>query len=251
MLSEYFEAGGSFCITCPCALEVFSVLKVKHFYRKELTREECVFASHAFSAHLRDQLKVEPCGFHGASLFFEVEALARRHNLDIVDGIQMHALLRGRFSHFAGSHKNLLIIADEELAAAARAEGIDVWDCMHEPGPTHWGPTTRASRPLPAGFAGWRCPRRFVPRRRLSASVGRRGGRRYTASFEAALCGIASRFIGRRKVSRCPYLDCLMLVSGSHGSGSHRGRQRGDPRLLGGLDEQLRGEDIRSIEVAL
>lgn len=143
MLSEYFEAGGSFCTTCPCALEVFSVLKVKHFYRKELTREECVFASHAFSAHLRDQLKVEPCGFHGASLFFEVEALARRHNLDIVDGIQMHALLRGRFSHFAGSHKNLLIIADEELAAAARAEGIDVWDCMHEPGPTHWGPTTR------------------------------------------------------------------------------------------------------------
>jgi predicted nucleic acid-binding protein len=133
---EYFEGAGPFYMTYACALEVFSVLKVKHFYRKELSRDQYFFASYAFSAYLRDQIKVEPLAFAEASAFFEIEDLARRHNLDLIDGAQLHTLLKGRFSNFSGPHRNLLITADEQLASAARAEGIDVWDCVHEPKPS-------------------------------------------------------------------------------------------------------------------
>ena len=134
-LREYFEGGDPFYITSPCALEVFSVLKVKHFYRKELSREEYFSASYAFSAYLRDAICVERFDFHTPAVFFEVEEVARRHNFDLVDAIQLYTLLRGRFANYAGQHKSLLITADENLAAAARIEGIEVWDCTQESPP--------------------------------------------------------------------------------------------------------------------
>ena len=135
VVQKYFEGGGPFYITSMCVVETLSALKVKHLYRKELTQEQYFAAAYAFLSFLRDSLHVEDVDLENHHVFFDTEELAKRHGLDMVDALQLFTLKHGRFSNYVGRSKSLLITADEALAKAARAEGLEAWDCIHEAAP--------------------------------------------------------------------------------------------------------------------
>jgi predicted nucleic acid-binding protein len=135
VVQKCFEGGGPFYITSICVAEVLSILKVKYLYRKELTQEQYLAVVYFFLSLLRGPLHVEDVGLENHQVLFETEELAKCHGLDIVDALQLFTLKHGRFSNFVGPSKSLLITADEALAKAARSEGLEVWDCMHEVAP--------------------------------------------------------------------------------------------------------------------
>jgi predicted nucleic acid-binding protein len=135
IVRKYVAGGGPFYITSICVAETLSVLKVKYLYRKELTQEQYFAAAYTFFSFLRDSLHVEDVSLENHHVFFEAEELAKRHGLDIVDALQLFTLKHGRFSKFVGPSKSLLITADEALANAARTEGLEVWNCIHETAP--------------------------------------------------------------------------------------------------------------------
>lgn len=68
-------------------------------------------------------------------IFDEVESVVKIHNVDISDAFQIVTVKRGKHSKFSGESKSLLITADTDLAIAAKAEGINTWDCLNDPVP--------------------------------------------------------------------------------------------------------------------
>lgn len=134
-LRAYVHGGGPFYITSVCVPEALSVLKVKHFYRKELTATQYSLASYGLLTHLRDGIHVVNVDLT-PSCFFEVETLAKQYKLDLIDALQIYTLKHGRFSKLAGPSKSLLLTADISLGKAASAEGFDVWNCVRDPMPT-------------------------------------------------------------------------------------------------------------------
>jgi len=61
-----------------------------------------------------------------------VQALAKKHSLDVSDSLQLETILRGKYAHLGPNSASVLITADRQLAAAARSEGIRVWNCISE-----------------------------------------------------------------------------------------------------------------------
>jgi hypothetical protein len=87
-------------------------------------------------AILRGQtLQIEDVGISERQTFNEVEALAKKYNLDISDCYQLVTLKRGFFSQFTGDSQPILITADKGLSNAAKKEGLHVWDCLREIAP--------------------------------------------------------------------------------------------------------------------
>jgi hypothetical protein len=61
--------------------------------------------------------------------------MIKQHGIDFLDCLQIVTILHGQFRHLGPNSKSLLITADEELAKAARAEGVNVWDCINDSAP--------------------------------------------------------------------------------------------------------------------
>lgn len=133
VVRKYVERGGPFYITSVCVAEALSVLKVKYLYRNELTQDQYLAKADGLMSYLRDRtIHVEDVPLEDIQVFSITEQLARQHGIDLADALQLYTLKHGRFSQFVGHSKSLLVTADEELAKAARIEGLDVWDCVHE-----------------------------------------------------------------------------------------------------------------------
>jgi predicted nucleic acid-binding protein len=108
---------------------------VKSLYRNELTHEQYIEASYYFSALLRDKLKVEETPLKDRAFWDGAEAISKRYRLDLIDAVQIHSVARGQHSDLVDESRSLFITADRDLAAAARSEGVDVWDVMNEEAP--------------------------------------------------------------------------------------------------------------------
>jgi predicted nucleic acid-binding protein len=65
----------------------------------------------------------------------EAERLIKTYPIDFLDAFQLVTIMQGKWRNFRGKSKPLLITADKKLSAAARAEGLDAWDCINEPAP--------------------------------------------------------------------------------------------------------------------
>jgi predicted nucleic acid-binding protein len=132
---SYLEPHATRITTALCFAETLGVLKAKHVH-KHLTMEEYLSACEDMMGCLRGQtLTIEDIGITERVVFDEVERLAKAHALDLSDACQLLTLRRGALSSLEGDSRPILITADKKLAAAARSEGLRVWDCMNEPAP--------------------------------------------------------------------------------------------------------------------
>lgn len=135
-LLGYFNPTGSFFITSFCLFEALGVLK-----RKMLKKE--IVSDHYFKScfsllsyvHLK-RLRIDDPEINSYETFRQAEKLARQYCLDLSDALQLVGLKYGRFSRFVQASKPMLITADGVLEAAARREGLRVWNCENADTPT-------------------------------------------------------------------------------------------------------------------
>jgi predicted nucleic acid-binding protein len=116
-----------------CFHETLTVLKSK-WLRKDLTRDQYLRACYGFVSYATaPQISVETTDIRG-SFFDQIKPLVERHNLDVSDAVQI-ASVKTILGAYAGESRPTFATADNGLAAAARAEGLKVWDIMVEPHP--------------------------------------------------------------------------------------------------------------------
>ena len=81
------------------------------------------------------KIEVEDIGLFSPQGLAAVEALAKKHTLDLSDALQIETILREKYRYGGPNSASVLITADTKLAKAAEAEGIRVWNCITSPLP--------------------------------------------------------------------------------------------------------------------
>lgn len=135
-LKEYFERNHGFYVTSLCFAEALGVLKAKYFYREEITEKGYLRRSYLLTEWIRGRrIELDDVSLTDPAMFDEVETIVKKYQIDVSDALQIVTIKKGEFNKFVGESQSLLITADEDLANAARSEGLAVWDCIHEPSP--------------------------------------------------------------------------------------------------------------------
>lgn len=137
-LRKYFNEESNFFTTSLCLVEALGVFKVKRFYKKEITDEQYFYACEGLLAYAADDMiEIEDVKMKDSMIFVEVEKLVRKYKetIDVSDAFQIVSVKANFFSQFKSDSQPILITGDKALAAAARSEGIRVWDCVNEPEP--------------------------------------------------------------------------------------------------------------------
>ena len=137
-LINYFldDDSGSFYITSLCLAEALGVLKGK-WQRKKISIEEYTFKCESLLTYLHRKPKsihLDDIQLTDLDVFADTEKIAKRHNLDLSDALQLVSVAN-RFGKFTGPSAPLLITADGLLASAAQNEGVRVWNCLMQASP--------------------------------------------------------------------------------------------------------------------
>ena len=128
-LRGFFNSDTNFCTTSLCLAEALGVLKRK-WSKKQLTSDQYFSATQYLIINAWGQKpKIDDLGLYQPSVQFDVEAVAKKHQLDVSDALQLATIKKGYFSGMVGPSASVLITGDQGLAAAATAEGIRVWNC--------------------------------------------------------------------------------------------------------------------------
>lgn len=132
--SVFYSQPKPFNTTPLCLAEAFSVLKRK-WTKKELATDAYLEAANNLTvAAWGQEIEVQDYGFIDPFVQKEVEKIVQTHNVDLSDALQLLTILKGRHSGLVNQSLSWLITADKDLAAAAVATGVKVWNCM-EPVP--------------------------------------------------------------------------------------------------------------------
>ena len=118
-----------------CFYESMNVLKSKWRYQGKLTHEQYNKSAWSLMAWYRPLTKYEDLDLGNPLVFSEVHKVATKHNLDWSDAFQIVSVRDGFFARLVNDSQTLLVTADSELAAAARAESLRVWNCIKESQP--------------------------------------------------------------------------------------------------------------------
>lgn len=132
---KFFNENVHFAATSLCMAEALGVIKAKWIHNH--ISEQQYFAGtkqlilDAWGGRIEiDQVNIFSPGGQSA-----VEALARKHSLDLSDALQLETIMKGTYSFFVQGSSSVLITADRKLAVAAAAEQIKVWNCNASPLP--------------------------------------------------------------------------------------------------------------------
>ena len=135
MTCSVFYSNTNFFTTPLCLAEALGSLKRK-WTRKDLDTDEYFAATRSLIVNTsRNRIELDDVGLVNPSIHSEVERLARRHNLDLSDALQLFTLFRGRYSVLARGSASTLITADGKLEAAASSLGVGVWNCRTSAAP--------------------------------------------------------------------------------------------------------------------
>jgi predicted nucleic acid-binding protein len=137
LIREYFNNRSPTKYTTPfCLYETLNVLKVKWLYRDEITKEEYSEAAFRLVAWFGASTRfANDIDLKDPVVFFKVRELSERHLLDLSDAFQIYSVKAGYFSHLINESQTVLVTADENLAKAARIEGVKSWYFLGEPEP--------------------------------------------------------------------------------------------------------------------
>lgn len=135
-LRAYWNSEATRYTTSLCFYEALTLLKVCHFHRKTIDLAEYNKATLDLYAWYRAMSKeIRDLDFLSPEVFFAAQRTAEKHGLDLSDAFQIHSVREGFFSQMSGDSETILATADRELAKAARAEGLRVWNILDEPAP--------------------------------------------------------------------------------------------------------------------
>jgi predicted nucleic acid-binding protein len=136
VVREYFYSRPTKYTTSFCFYEALNVLKGKWKYRNELTVDEYYEAARHLTAwHGAWSKEVNDPDFSDPIIFADTRRLTERFQLDLSDAFQIMSVKYGYFSVLVNDSATVLVTADNELAAAAKSEGLRVWNVLLEPPP--------------------------------------------------------------------------------------------------------------------
>ena len=135
-LRSYFASPANFYITSVCLAEALGVFKRKRL-RDEISEKQYLTTCHLLLGYLRNppRIHMDEIELSSVDIFAKAEEIARRHQLDLSDSLQLVSVKHGRSSSCVPGFKTLFITADRALASAAKAEGLRVWNCEEEAAP--------------------------------------------------------------------------------------------------------------------
>ena len=136
IIKNYFNCEPTKYTTPLCFYEALNVLKVKHFYRKEISAAEYHNATFSLTAWFSHIVKyIKDLNFLSPIVFNNVQELAKKYSLDLSDAFQILSVKEGYFSHLSNESKTVLVSADKKLSQAAKGEGLRVWYFLNDPEP--------------------------------------------------------------------------------------------------------------------
>jgi predicted nucleic acid-binding protein len=135
-LRSCFANRASFYITSVCLAEALGVFKRKGL-RDEISEKQYLTTCYLLLGYLRSppRIHVDEIELSSLDIFAKAEEIARRHQLDLSDSLQLVSVKHGRSSSCVPGFQTVLITADHALASAAKAEGLRVWNCEEEAPP--------------------------------------------------------------------------------------------------------------------
>ena len=134
-LREFFNSNTNFCATSFCLAEAIGVLKGK-WDRKAIKTDDYFAAARSLIIDCwGKRIELNDVGLINPSVHDQVEQMAMKHGLDLSDALQLTTIKTGTYSHLGPNSASVLITADGQLASAAKAEGIRVWNCIADPAP--------------------------------------------------------------------------------------------------------------------
>jgi predicted nucleic acid-binding protein len=132
----FFLSNSHFCATSICLAEALGVIKGK--WTHDRISDETYFSAtrELVINSWGGKIEINNIDLFSPAGLAPVEELGRKHQLDLSDALQIHTILRGRYSHLGPNSASVLITADKKLAQAAEAEGIRAWNCIAVPLPS-------------------------------------------------------------------------------------------------------------------
>lgn len=121
------DDAGTWFTSALCLSEVINVLKRKWLKRSltQLTQEEYFEKIYLLTAMLRERrITIRDLDLSNPDLYDETTEIAKKHNIDIADALQI-ATLKRTLTAFTGESSTRLISVDKHLVDSARAEGIN------------------------------------------------------------------------------------------------------------------------------
>ena len=133
-VQELFKSNAGFCATSLCLAEALGVLKGKWQYNR-ISDVEYFEGTRRLVHDACGRIEVDDIGLFTPAGLSRVEAMAKKHSLDLSDALQLVTILHGRYSVLGPNSASILITAEAKLAAAALVEGIRVWNFIAQPAP--------------------------------------------------------------------------------------------------------------------
>jgi predicted nucleic acid-binding protein len=136
VVRSYFESRTTKYTTPFCYYEALSTLKSKWKYRSLLSKQQYLDAAFRLTAWYQASAKhVSDLDLTNLETFRSAQSLVERFGLDLSDAFQIISVRDGYFAPLVNDSQTILITADADLATAARAENLRVWNAMAEDPP--------------------------------------------------------------------------------------------------------------------
>ncbi len=148
MIRQYFEKESGFWMTSICFAEALGRLKSKYFNKKKVEKikkikgaktkakaiEKYLAPCDELISYVEEKIQIDDISITNIYIFYEVEKLVGKYLIDVSDAFQIVSIKHSYFSKFKES-KPILITADEDLAEAAKKEGLNTWYFIREHSP--------------------------------------------------------------------------------------------------------------------
>ena len=136
VVRTYFHGRPTKYTTPFCFYEAMNALKGKWKYKGQLSADEYHEAAFQMTAwYGASSRHVEDLDFTDPQTFVRAKRISLNSGLDLSDAFQIVSVKFGYFSPLTDESKTVLVSADAALAAAARLEGLRVWNVLTEPQP--------------------------------------------------------------------------------------------------------------------
>ncbi len=149
-IRQYFEKESGFWMTSICFGEALGRLKSVYFNKKKVEKikkikgvktkakaiEKYLAPCHELIGYVEDKIQIDDIRITNIYIFYEVEKLVGKYLIDVSDAFQIVSIKHSYFSKLKEQQlKPILITADEDLAEAAKKEGLNAWYFIKEPSP--------------------------------------------------------------------------------------------------------------------
>jgi predicted nucleic acid-binding protein len=139
LVREYFLSRAPARYTTPfCFYEALNILKSKWKFQGKMNEAQYQKAASElviWYSRARVTRNLDDVDLTTPDVLRTVQGVASKHSLDFSDALQIVSVKFGPFSRLVNDSQTVLVTADRELAAAARAEGLRSWDILTEPEP--------------------------------------------------------------------------------------------------------------------